>query len=137
MRVGTPPVLQMAALEAALEIWKDVDMEAVRSRSITLSERFIAGVEANCPELLLNSPRDPLVRGSQVAFRHPEGYAVMQALIDRGVIGDFRAPDNLRFGITPLFLNEADIDAAIAILSDILNNRLWDEERYRVRALVT
>ena len=137
MRVGTPPILQCAALDAALDIWDRVDMAEVRARSVALSERFIAGVEARCSDVTLNSPRDPAMRGSQVAFRHPEAYAVMQALIDRGVIGDFLAPDNLRFGITPLYLSEDDIDRAVTILADILDNRLWDRDAYKQRAAVT
>ena len=105
MRVGTPPLLAYAALEAALEAWDGVDMADVRARSIALSELFIAEVEARCPDLVLASPRDPQRRGSQVSFRFPEGYAAMQALIARGVIGDFRAPDIMRFGFTPLYLD--------------------------------
>ncbi|MDJ0824554.1 MAG: kynureninase [Rhodobacter sp.] len=137
MRVGTPPVLQMAALEAALDIWEHVDMAAVRARSIELTELFIAEVETACPSLTLNSPRDSARRGSQVAWRHPEGYAVMQALIARGVIGDFRAPDNLRFGFTPLYIGTEEVRAAVAILADILDNRLWDRPEYKARAAVT
>lgn len=137
MRVGTPPVLQMAALEAALDIWDGVDIGAVRARSITLTERFIQGVEAACPGLTLASPRDPAQRGSQVSFRHPEGYAIMQALIDRGVIGDFRAPDILRFGIAPLYIGEAEIDRAVATLAEVVTGRLWDRAKYRARAAVT
>ncbi len=137
MRVGTPPVLQMAALEAALEIWEQVDIEDVRAKSIELTELFIAEVEAACPSLTLNSPRDANIRGSQVAFRHPEGYAIMQALIDRGVIGDFRAPDNLRFGFTPLYIGEDEVRGAVRILADILDQRLWDQDVYKTRAAVT
>ena len=113
MRVGTPPVLQLTALEAALDAWDGVTLEALREASIALTERFIAEVEARCPELTLYSPRDPAERGSQVSFAHPEGYAVMQALIARDVIGDFRAPDLIRFGFTPLYINEADVVAAM------------------------
>ncbi len=137
MRVGTPPVLQMAALESALEIWEQVDIEDVRAKSIELTELFIAEVEAACPSLTLNSPRDPSIRGSQVAFRHPEGYAIMQALIDRGVIGDFRAPDNLRFGFTPLYIGEDKVRGAVNILAEILDKRLWDTDAYKTRAAVT
>ncbi|MBT8456190.1 MAG: kynureninase [Alphaproteobacteria bacterium] len=137
MRVGTPPVLQMAALETALDIWDSVDLGRVRARSVALSELFIETVEAKCPALTLASPRNPEERGSQVGFRHPEGYAIMQALIARGVIGDFRAPDILRFGITPLYLSEADILRAVDILADILDNDLWDRAEYKVRAAVT
>ncbi len=137
MRVGTPPILQMAALEVAMDVWDMADIHDVRARSIDLSERFIAGVEARCPQVSLYSPRDPEMRGSQVGFRHPEGYAVMRALIDRGVIGDFRAPDVLRFGITPLYLRPEDIDAAVDILAEVLNDRLWDRDVDRQKARVT
>jgi kynureninase len=137
MRVGTPPVLQMAALDAALEIWDQVDMQALRARSIELSERFIAGVEAACPELRLASPRDPKLRGSQVSFHFHEGYAAMQALIARGVVGDFRAPDIIRFGITPLFIDEGDIDRAVEIIAEVMSKRLWDREEYKTRSAVT
>jgi len=137
MRVGTPAVLQSAALEAALDIWEGVDMGALRARSIALSERFIAGVEAACPGLGLASPRDPEARGSQVSFRFSEGYAAMQALIARGVIGDFRAPDIMRFGITPLYLGEADIDRAVAVLADVITRDLWKDPAYQTRAAVT
>lgn len=137
MRIGTPPVLAMAALEAALDIWADVSMRDVRAASISLSERFIAGVGKHCPELELASPKDPLARGSQVSFRFENGYAVIQALISRGVIGDFRAPDIMRFGITPLYLNENDIDRAVAILADILKSRAWDDVAFKTRSTVT
>ncbi len=137
MRVGTPPVLQMAALEAAMDIWDMVDMADIRAKSIALSDRFIAGVEATCPDLRLASPRNGSTRGSQVSFHFGNGYAAMQALIARGVIGDFRAPDIMRFGFTPLFIDEADVDAAVAILADVMNNRLWDRPEYHQRARVT
>ena len=137
MRVGTPPVIQMAALDAALDIWDGVDMQALRDRSIALSERFIEGVEAACDGLTLASPRDPDARGSQVSFRFEEGYAAMQALIDRSVIGDFRAPDIMRFGITPLYLDEADIDRAVAVMAQVMQGRLWDNPAYREKAAVT
>lgn len=137
MRVGTPPILQLRALEAAMDIWDTVDMNAVRARSIDLTEAFIKGVEAACPTLALASPRDPEARGSQVSFRHPEGYAIMQALIARGVIGDFRAPDILRFGFTPLYTTMDDVSGAAAILAEIMAGSLWDRPDYRTRAKVT
>jgi kynureninase len=137
MRVGTPPVLQMAALEAALDIWDRVAMADVRARSVDLTEAFIKGVEAACPGLALASPRDPAQRGSQVSFRHPEGYAIMQALIARGVIGDFRAPDILRFGFTPLYTAMADVEGAVAILAEIMAGDLWDRAEYKRRSRVT
>ena len=137
MRVGTPPVLQMAALDAAMDIWDQVEMQDLRARSIELSELFISEVEAACPMLTLASPRDPNARGSQVSFRFNEGYAAMQALIARGVIGDFRAPDIMRFGITPLYLDEGDIQSAARIIADVMANNLWDRDEYKTRALVT
>ncbi|WP_050928054.1 kynureninase [Aestuariivita boseongensis] len=137
MRVGTPPVLQLTALETAMDIWDMADMADVRARSIALTEQFIAGIEAACPELELASPRDAEARGSQVSFRFVEGYAAMQALIARGVIGDFRAPDIMRFGFTPLYIDEADVSAAISIISDVMTNKEWDRAEYKVRAAVT
>lgn len=137
MRVGTPPILQLAALDAALDVWEDVDMADVRARSIELSERFIARVEAGCPDLILASPRDPDRRGSQVSFRFGHGYAVIQALIAEGVIGDFRAPDIMRFGITPLYLSHDDIDRAAEILADIMQTRKWDQPGFHTRQTVT
>jgi kynureninase len=137
MRVGTPPVIALAALEAALDVWDEVDIADLRRRSIELSERFIAGVERVCPELELASPRDALERGSQVSFRHARGYPVMQALIAKGVIGDFRAPDCLRFGFAPLYLGEEEIDRAVATLSEVLDGRLWDQPEFHRRAAVT
>ena len=137
MRVGTPPVLQLAALEAALDVWDGVDMADLRARSLELTDRFIAGVEAACPDLRLATPRDHAQRGSQVSFRHPEGYAIMQALIAQGVIGDFRAPDILRFGFTPLYIGLDEVDRAVAILSGIMSTRAWDRPEYRTRAKVT
>ncbi|MDW3117210.1 MAG: kynureninase [Roseovarius pacificus] len=137
MRVGTPPVLALASLETALDIWDGVDMAALRARSQALSERFIAAVEASCPVLELASPRDPDRRGSQVSFRFAHGYEAMQACIAHGVIGDFRAPDIMRFGITPLYIDEADIDRAAAVIARIMEQRLWDDAAYRARAAVT
>ncbi|MBL3554366.1 kynureninase [Rhodovulum sulfidophilum] len=137
MRVGTPPVLQMAALEAALGVWDGVSMTDIRARSIELSELFIAEVESRCPQLELASPRDPLQRGSQVSFRFEESYAAVQALIARGVVGDFRAPDIMRFGIAPLYIGEDEIRRAALILQDVMENRLWDDPTYRARAAVT
>lgn len=137
MRVGTPPVLQLAALEAAMDIWDGVDMADLRARSLALTDRFIAGVEASCPTLTLATPRDHAQRGSQVSFRHADGYAIMQALIARGVIGDFRAPDILRFGFTPLYIGLAEVDRAVDILADIMATGAWDRPEYRTRAKVT
>lgn len=137
MRVGTPPIVALAALDAALDAWDGVTMDEVRARSIELSERFIREVEARCPDLELASPRNPQARGSQVSFRFQEGYAGMQALIARGVIGDFRAPDIMRFGFTPLYLSEDDVVRAAEILDEIMRGRLWDTPEHKTRSKVT
>ncbi len=137
LRVGTPAVLQMAALDAALDVWDEVNVADVHAAAIRLSDRFIANVEEKCPELTLVTPRDPAARGSHVSFSFANGYAAMQALIDRGVIGDFRAPDVMRFGITPLYLDEDDIDRAVDVLSDVLTRRMWDDAKYYARQKVT
>jgi kynureninase len=137
MRCGTPPVIALTALDAALDAWDGVSMQDVRNASIQLIDLFIREVEARCPDLMLASPRDGQKRGSQVSFRHPQGYAIMQALIARGVIGDFRAPDAIRFGFTPLYLGQADVLAAAEILEDIMKNRLWDRPDYLRKAAVT
>ena len=137
MRVGTPPVLQMSALEMALEAWDGVDMGDLRAASVRLCDLFIAEVEAKCPELTLASPRDAAQRGSQVSFAFEHGYASMQALIARGVIGDFRAPNIMRFGFTPLYIDVGDVVQAVDILADILNTKAWDREEYQTRSRVT
>lgn len=137
MRVGTPPILSLAALDAALDIWDDVDTEALRDRSILLSERFIAEIEQNCPQLELVSPRDPSQRGSQVSFRFEHGYAAIQAAIEIGVIGDFRAPDIMRFGFTPLYLSEADVVEGARRIAKVMDDALWQNERYRTVSKVT
>ncbi|WP_424833102.1 kynureninase [Ruegeria sp.] len=137
MRVGTPPVIQMTALSAAMDIWDMVDIADVRARSIQLTELFIQRVEHSCPDLQLASPRDSALRGSQVSFRFTEGYAAMQALLERGVIGDFRAPDVMRFGFAPLYIDETDVEKAVDILADIIRNRLWDKPEFKIRQRVT
>lgn len=137
MRVGTPPVIQLTALEVAMDLWADVDMNELRQASIALQEQFIKEVERGIPTLTLASPRDSAVRGSQVSFRFHEGYAAMQAVIDRGVIGDFRAPDIMRFGFTPMYLDCGDISAAVAIIADVMNNNLWDQDKYKIKSKVT
>jgi kynureninase len=139
MRVGTPPILQLAALEASLDIWDSVDMAALRARSLALTDAFIKGVEASSPTLTLTlaTPRDHAMRGSQVSFRHAEGYAIMQALISKGVIGDFRAPDIIRFGFTPLYTSDADVAKAVDVLAEIMAKSLWDTPEFKTRKKVT
>jgi kynureninase len=138
--VGTPPILQMVALECALDVWLEADIHAVRAQSVLLTDLFIRDVESKCaafPELTLATPRNPERRGSQVSFRHPEGYAIMQALIARNVIGDFRAPDILRFGFTPLYVSENDVVAAATHLAEILATREWDQLKFKQKHAVT
>ncbi len=137
MRVGTPPILQLAALDAALDVWEGVDMNDLRAMALSLQDRFIAGVESACPGLTLATPRDHDSRGSQVSFRHAEGYAIMQALIAEGVIGDFRAPDILRFGFTPLYIGTDEVDRAVAILARIMTTQSWDRPEFKARSRVT
>jgi kynureninase len=137
--VGTPPVLSLAALEVGVDIALEADMAAVRRKSLALSRLFIDLVAQECPGLglVLASPERDERRGSQVCFAHPEGYAVMQALIARGVIGDFRAPDILRFGFAPLYQRFAEIWDAVGILREILAAGAWDRPEFKARAAVT
>ncbi len=137
MRVGTPPVLQLAALDASLDIWDQIDLHDIRAASIALTDQFIAGIEAACPMLTLASPRDPAQRGSQVSFRFTDGYAAMQACIAQGVVGDFRAPDIMRFGFTPLFIDQGDVARAVAIIAKVMTDKLWDAPAFRQKAAVT
>ena len=137
MRVGTPPIIAFAALDAALDVWDEVSIADVRARSMELGDLFIAEVERRCPALELVSPRTAQERGSQVSFRFEYAYPAMQALIERGVIGDFRAPDVMRFGIAPLYLDPADMVRAAQILEEIVAERLWDRRRYLERRAVT
>ncbi|MDX2484641.1 MAG: kynureninase [Pseudodonghicola sp.] len=137
LRVGTPPILQLTVLQQALTAWDGVDMADLRAASLALTDRFIAEIEARCPQLELATPRDGAIRGSQVSFKFEHGYAAIQALIDRGVIGDFRAPDIMRFGFTPLYIDEADVIAAAEIIEDVIGNALWRDEKYQTRSRVT
>ena len=136
---GTQCILSMRALKGALDIWEDVDLEAVRKKSVELTELFIQLVEEKCAGLglTLESPRDSDCRGSQVAFRHANAFEVMQALIDRKVIGDFRAPSTLRFGFTPLYIGYRDVWDAASVLADVLRTEVWKDPRYAVRTAVT
>ena len=137
LRVGTPPILQLAVLQEALKAWDGVDMADLRRASLALSECFIREVTARCPELRLASPTDPAMRGSQVSFAFAHSYAAMQALIARGVIGDFRAPDIMRFGFTPLYLDEGDVIRAAEILEEVIKTRAYDAPEYQTRSRVT
>ena len=127
----------MCALEIGVDIFQSVDMESLRTKSRQLGDLFISLVEENRMGFELASPKKADLRGSQVSIRHPGGYAIMQALIERGVIGDFRAPDILRFGFTPLYTRYVDVWQAVSTLADIMNSNDWRDEKYAVQAEVT
>ena len=137
--VGTPPVLSMAALEVGIDLMAEVDLAALRAKSLAMSALFAARVERELGEsgLTLISPRDDAQRGSQVCLAHAEAWPVMQALIARGVIGDFRAPDILRFGFTPLYLSHVQVWDAVTHLAEVLRTREWDAPQFHQRHKVT
>lgn len=132
--ISTPHVISLAALDAALDVWERVPLHLLRAKSVALGELF---VELVGDALELVSPADPERRGSHVAFRHPDGYPVMRALIDRGVHGDFRAPDILRFGFAPLYIRYVDVYDAAQTLLEVLDKELWRDEKYARRLAVT
>jgi kynureninase len=136
---GTPSILSLTALEVGIDLLLEVDRAALRAKSVKLTELFIDLVEARCAGhgLELASPRESGLRGSQVSFRHGDGYPIMQALIERGVIGDFRAQDLLRFGLTPLTLRFVDVFDAVTVLGEVLATRAWDRPALRQRGAVT
>ncbi|MEY9962847.1 kynureninase [Streptacidiphilus sp. MAP12-16] len=129
---GTPPLLSFAGLQAALDVWDDVDLAALRTKSLSLTSLFLRLTEPLGLESL--TPAEPEQRGSQVSLRHPHARAVVQALIERGVIGDFRAPDVMRFGFTPLYLSHADVRDAAEALREVLASGVWREARFAAPA---
>jgi kynureninase len=134
--VGTPPILSLAALEVGIDIALEAPIAALRAKSLRLADLFIA-LMASEPAFRLLTPTEPSARGSQVAFAHPHGYAIMQALIDRGVIGDFRAPDVLRFGLAPLYVRFVDVWDAVALLRDVMRTGFWQAASFQDRRKVT
>ena len=136
---GTPQVLGLTALECGVDLMRRADMGELRRKSIRLGELFVERMALRCADFgfELVSPSNPQLRGSQVAYAHPHGYEIVQALKERDVIGDFRAPDILRFGLTPLYLRYADIVEAVERLRDICLKCAWDKPEYRERAAVT
>ena len=137
---GTPPVISMVALEAALDLWDGIDMRQIHAKARQLTGYFIDLVEARCGghDLALISPRDAALRGAQVAFTHATGgHAIIAALIAEGVIGDFRAPDVLRFGFAPLYTRFVDVWHAVDRLAGILDQRRWDRPEFHLRRKVT
>ncbi len=138
-RAGTPGILGMAALDGALDAFDGLDMQVLRAKSLALTDLFIALVESRCAGhgLALATPREHARRGSHVSFAHPEGYGIVQALIARGVTGDFRAPDVLRFGFTPLYTRFVDVWDAVEALLQVLVGREWERPEHRRRRAVT
>ena len=136
---GTQGMLSMIALDAALGAYDGVDMTSLYGKAQKLAGLFIAEVERRCGGLGLKlaGPRDLSHRGSQVSFHCPEGYAVMRALIAHGVVGDFRAPDKIRFGLTPLYTRFVDVFDAAVIIERVMRARLWDTPEFRARSAVT
>jgi kynureninase len=136
---GTPSIIANSALETGVDLVREAGVERLAAKSRELSEFFIALVEKGCHGygLELVSPRPVAQRGSHVSFAHPNGYEIMQALIDRSVIGDFRAPDVIRFGFTPLYTSFEDVWIAANELRLILAEQRWQEPRFAVRAAVT
>ncbi|CAB3830894.1 kynureninase [Achromobacter dolens] len=136
---GTQPIVSLAMVECGLDVARDADMAEVRRKSLALGDLFIALVEERCAghPLTLVTPRDHAERGSHVSLRHPNGYEVMQALIARGLIGDYREPEVLRFGLTPLYFGYADVWDAVEILKDVLDSKAWDKPEFKQRSAVT
>lgn len=136
---GTQPMISLATMEVGIDIALEVDQEELRKKSLELTSLFIGLVEQRIPHhpLTLITPRNESERGSHVSLRHPEGYAVMQALIAHGVIGDYREPEVLRFGITPLYLGYADIWDAVEVLRRVLDEELWRAPEFQMRGAVT
>jgi kynureninase len=136
---GTPPILGLAALEAGVDLQLEADPAQVEAKGLALADLFIGEVEARAGDrhLRLASPREAATRGLHVAFAHPEGYAIVQAMMARGVVGDFRAPDVARFGFSPLFLSYAAVWDAAAALAEVVGSRAWDQPQFRARAAVT
>lgn len=134
---GTPPILSMVALESGIDVMLQVNQSAMFAKSARLFDLFAALVAARCPELRYASPEDPARRGGHISFAHPNAYEIVQALIARKIIGDFRTPDIARFGITPLYLRFEDIWLAVDALAEILQRQTWREPQYAVRRTVT
>ncbi len=134
---GTPPILSLAALESAIDTFDGVSMHAVWEKSIALFQIFEQLMAHRCPDMVCISPTEPSQRGSHIAFKHPHAFEICQALIAEGIIGDFRAPDVIRFGLTPLYLRYEDVWKAADRCAEILDTRSWDQPRFSARRKVT
>lgn len=139
MLVGTASQLGLIALEEALTAFDGVDLQQLRAKGMALGDLFIALVDQQLGAygFGLASPRAGAQRGSQVALTHENGYAIMQAVIARGVVGDFRAPNILRFGFAALYVRYVDIWDAVAVLQDVMHTRSWDRPEFTARKAVT
>jgi kynureninase len=127
---GTQPIISLRGVEVALDAMQGVEMAALRQKSLALTELFMARVGALLPGLDIVTPRLPSSRGSQVGISFDKGYAVVQAMIERGVIGDFRAPDLMRFGFAPLYVRYQDVWDAAKMLADCINAEVWRDPRF-------
>ena len=137
--IGTQPIVSMSLVEAGLEVHRAASMAEIRAKSMALTDLFIRLVESRCTGqgFRLDSPRLATERGSQVAFAHPQGYPIMRALIAAGVIGDFRAPDTVRFGFAPLYIGFADVWNAVERLRTIMVDEVWKRPEFHEREAVT
>ncbi|MGB0754050.1 MAG: kynureninase [Candidatus Pseudothioglobus sp.] len=136
---GTPSILSYKAVESALDIFDEISLEQVREKSIQLSELFIKLIQQECGDFgfELFSPIDAALRGSQISYKHENAYPIMQSLISRGIIGDYREPNILRFGISPLYMRYEDVWSAIICLKNIMQSNEWDSSNFKIRNYVT
>ncbi|UOO91825.1 kynureninase [Vitreoscilla stercoraria] len=136
---GTQPITSLALVDCGVDVFLKTQMSQIRSKSLALTDLFIALVEQECGQhaLTLVTPREQAIRGSHVSFRHEHGFAIIQALIERGVVGDYREPEVMRFGITPLYLSHEDIWDAVQHLKNILDTGSWDQAHFHRRGAVT
>jgi kynureninase len=134
---GTPPILGLAALECGVAAFEGVSMAQLWDKSVRLFDLFAQLAARSCPELACVSPADPDARGSHISFRHPHAFEIVQALIAAGIIGDFRAPDIARFGLTPLYIGFEDVWRAVDAMAEILATESWRDPRFAVRGKVT
>jgi len=137
MLCGTPSVVGCSLLEVGVDIMTSVDMKLIRKKSIQLGDLFIQLLEQRCPEFTLVTPKEASLRGSHISITHEEGYAIMQALIAQNIIGDFRAPNVLRFGITPLYMRYLDIWDLVQALVDVMTFEKWNNEAFKKVQAVT
>lgn len=136
---GTQPILSMSLIDCGLDIFLKADINKLRTKSLALTDLFIELVDQECAGLGLTliTPLDHKYRGSHVSYAHKEGYGGIRALVERGVIGDYREPEVLRFGVTPLYLSFEDIWNAVQHIKAVFENKEWDNPKYKVRGQVT